>query len=244
MSWISAMVRSSSARYFDVASICQVSSPTKRGGATVAVAGMAPISRVTSASLRDACGVSGAVDVTKMGVPFPPGNSRLNIWSTWRALAVSGSTLESVVVNLTPTAGSASRTMKRPLTMATMAGRRITKCDSRYHPPDCSTWSAASLRARQRLGARAFTRFPSRASTAGSTPTATTAAISATTRPPKPMENRKSWGKIMSAASAAPTVTALNSTLVPAVRMVTDRASSPGPVRAISSRYRDTMSRL
>ncbi len=87
-------------------------------------------------------------------------------------------------------------------------------------------------------------RRPSRASTAGSTSRATAAAISATSTPARPMENRKRWGKTISPASAAATVIAEKSTLLPAVCSVRARASRPGPLLAISSRYLEVIRRL
>ena len=54
--------------------------------------------------------------------------------------------------------------------------------------------------------------------------------------PARPIENRKRCGKTISPASAAATVTALKSTLRPAVWSVRVRASRPGPRAASSSR--------
>ena len=122
------------------------------------------------------------------------------------------------------------------VTMATRAGRRMTAWDRRYQKPEVTSSSACSLRLRQDFGASELMRVPSRASTAGSTTSATVAATIATITPPTPIENRKRCGKSIRPASAAATVAALNSTLLPAVRRVRSRASRPGPWAAISSR--------
>ena len=62
------------------------------------------------------------------------------------------------------------------------------------------------------------------------------AAISATITPARPIEKRKRCGKTISPARAAATVTALKSTLRPAVWSVRASASRPGPCAASSSR--------
>ena len=124
---------------------------------------------------------------------------------------------------------------------ATAPGRRITARERRYQKPDCSCAASRRRAARQRRGLSAFTRGPSTASRAGSSVSATSAATSATSAPPMPMEKRKRWGNTSSEDSAAATVTAENSTVRPAVRIVATSARRVSCVRSSSSRKRETM---
>ena len=155
---------------------------------------------------------------------------------TWRALALVGSTLASTDVKLMPRAGSATITSTAAVTAATTPGRRMTALERRYQKPEVTGWSASSLRRLRNLGAPLLMRVPSSARTAGSTSRAIAAAIRATITPARPIENRKRCGKTISPARAAATVTALKSTLRPAVCRVRASASRPGPRAAISSR--------
>ena len=76
----------------------------------------------------------------------------------------------------------------RALRVATGNGRRITKRESRYQKPFSSTSASASARRCRNFGAPALTRVPSRVSTAGSTVSEISAANSATSAPPRPIE--------------------------------------------------------
>ena len=60
--------------------------------------------------------------------------------------------------------------------------------------------------------------------------------MSATIVPPIPIEYRKRCGNTSREASAAATVSELNSTVRPAVAIVRRSASAPGPTAASSSR--------
>ena len=62
--------------------------------------------------------------------------------------------------------------------------------------------------------------------------------------PARPIEEMAGIGKSSSAPSAAVTVAALKRTVRPAVVRVLAMTADPGPVIAVSSRYRETMSRL
>ena len=123
-----------------------------------------------------------------IALPGPGGKSSLSWVSTWRLILSAGSTVASTVVNLMPRNGSPASSSTSALSAATGPGRRITKRDSRYQKP-CSVGrdSRSRVRCSQR-GASEFTRWPSRTSTAGSTTSATNAAISATIEPPRPIE--------------------------------------------------------
>ena len=79
---------------------------------------------------------------------------------------------------------------------------------------------------------------------AGSSVRAAPAAESAVTMPPIPIDCRKRSGKTVSELIATATVTALNATVRPAVRIVTVTASATSRPAATSSRKRETMNRL
>ena len=119
-------------------------------------------------------------------------------------------------------------------------GRRITACEKRYHGPSRTCAASRCIETCQRLRLSEFTRGPSTASRAGSTVSDTTAAVSATSRPPTPIENRKRRSNTISDAIAAATVTALNATVRPAVRSVARSASLVSEPVASSSRKRET----
>ncbi len=155
---------------------------------------------------------------------------------TWRAVALVGSTLASTEVKLMLRAGRATTTSTVAVTAATLPGRRMTALESRYQKPEVTASSACSLPRLRKPGAPLLMRRPSTASTAGRTIRAMPAAIRATITPARPIENRKRCGKTISPARAAATVTALKSTLRPAVWSVRVSASRPGPRAAISSR--------
>lgn len=69
----------------------------------------------------------------------------------------------------------------------------------------------------------------------------TTIAMRAARLPARPIEYRKRWGKTSSERSAAATVSALKSTVRPAVRMVRATAARGSRPPASSSRKRETM---
>jgi hypothetical protein len=133
--------------------------------------------------------------------------------------------------NGTPSAISAAA-----LRNATLLGRAITKCESRYQKPDSSGRASRSAARCSRAGASALTRGPSSASSAGRTTSASIAATRATIAPASPIEKRKSCGKIVSEARAPATVTELKRTVRPAVATVRRSASAPKPRSAVSSR--------
>ena len=122
------------------------------------------------------------------------------------------------------------------VTSAIRPGKRMTKRESRYQKPSVMTADSRSRRRCRRAGASAFTRRPSSTSTAGSTVSEIRPESSATNAPPTPIEFRKFCGKSISEPVAPATVTEENSTVRPAVARVRRMASTPGPVRAISSR--------
>ena len=76
----------------------------------------------------------------------------------------------------------------RALSVAIGTGRRITKRESRYQKPCSSGRASASARRCRKRGASELTRVPSRVSTAGSTVSEISAANSATSDPPSPIE--------------------------------------------------------
>ncbi len=67
-------------------------------------------------------------------------------------------------------------------------GKRITSCERRYQKPSWARRASRSARRARNAGVSELTRSPSRASTAGSTIRAIAAAISATKKPPIPIE--------------------------------------------------------
>ena len=67
-------------------------------------------------------------------------------------------------------------------------GARITSCERRYQKPSCAGRASRSARRARNAGVSEFTRGPSSVSTAGSTISAIAAAISATQKPPIPIE--------------------------------------------------------
>ena len=71
---------------------------------------------------------------------------------------------------------------------ATGTGRRMIVCDRRYQKPPRSPEASRWIDSCQRRGLSAFTRGPSAARMAGSSVVATSAAISAHTSPPTPIE--------------------------------------------------------
>ena len=136
-------------------------------------------------------------------------------------------------------APSAIRSTAAPVAKPT--GRRMTRWEWRYQKPLRSARASRAIASFQRRGPPAFTRSPSIPSSAGSSVSETTAAISAHSIPPTPMEYRKRWRKTISAASAAATVIALKATTRPAVRSVVRSAASRSEPAASSSRKRLTM---
>jgi len=108
----------------------------------------------------------------------------------------------------------------------------MTMCERRYQTPLCMAVS----RWRQRLGANRSMRWPSTISSAGSAVSEMRPAPSAVSEPLIAIEYRKRWGKTSSESIAAATVSELNTTVRPAVRIVRSSASRPAPSRPISSR--------
>jgi hypothetical protein len=88
------------------------------------------------------------------------------------------------------------------------------------------------------------TRDPSTDSRAGKLISAPSMAIDTTATPPYANERRKYSGKISKADSATATMSPLNATVRPAVCTVRAIACSVPSPAAISSRNRETMSRL
>ena len=150
--------------------------------------------------------------------------------STWRALALAGSTLALTGRNLIDANGIPSAISAPALSAAIRPGRRITKRDSRYQKPAARGRASRSAARCRRLGASALTRGPSTVSSAGSTTSASAAAISATSAPAIPIEYRNRCGKIASDAIAAATVSELNRIVRPEVSSVRRSALTPKPL--------------
>jgi len=94
------------------------------------------------------------------------------------------------------------------------------------------TGAGAGRRAIRRRNGRmdsALTRWPSTASRAGRTVSAPTIATSTAAMPPKPIERRKTCGKISRLPREIPTVSPENATVRPAVVMVARSAVSTSP---------------
>ena len=170
-----------------------------------------------------------------IGAVWSEGKSRSSASWTTRAEWSVGSTDASTPVNWTRVNGIPIAISSTAAPIAIGAARRITSRDSRYQPP-------APVAARARPTRSELIRGPSAASSAGSRISDTAAAISATSMPPMPIENRNRCGKTISDASAAATVTALNRTVRPAVTIVVRSATAVlSPWRSISSRKREMM---
>ena len=116
------------------------------------------------------------------------GNSVSSASSTTRAEWSRGSTLASTPVNLTPRNGSPSTISSAAAPAAIGTGRRMTRCESRYQKPPRSPEASRCSAAWKRFGLSAFTRGPSAARIAGSSVSDTSAAISAQSTPPTPIE--------------------------------------------------------
>ena len=170
------------------------------------------------------------------GVVRLGGKSRSSASETIRAWLSAGSTRASTDVKSTRRNGRPRTIIRVADAAATRPGRRITKRDRRYQKPDSAGRASASLARLSRRGASALTRCPSSVSTAGSSTSATVAAISDTSIPPSPIEYRNFCGKTSSDASAAATVSDENRTVRPAVFSVRRIATIPGPCSASSSR--------
>ena len=167
----------------------------------------------------------------------PGGNSARSASSTWRALAVVGSTLALTGRNLIDAKnGIPSAISATALSVAILPGRSITNRDSRYHKPDSAGRASRSAARWSHPGASALTRGPSTASSAGSTDSASDAAIRATSAPAIPIEYRNRCGKIVSEAIAAATVSELKTIVRPDVSSVRRSASTPKPRITDSSR--------
>ncbi len=158
------------------------------------------------------------------------------MWSwTTRLDAVAGSTRSSGRPKFTFRNGAPSRRSSATIPIAIGPGRRMTTVARRCQNP---VPSALGFR---RHSTSESTRLPRTAMNAGSTTTAASAASATTAMPAYANDRRKYSGNTSSAASETPTVSALNSTVRPAVS--TDRTTAScieSPFRT-SSRYLDTM---
>ncbi len=174
-----------------------------------------------------------ALTASTTGVESAPAKSRAITLETVAALLSAGSTDASIPLQRIPSAGVASATSATTVTTATVPGCRITAWARRYQRP---------------LSAGPGFTFPRRCpvsmNSAGRRTTVDAPAISATTSPPTPIEIRKRCGKTVRHAIAAATVTALKTTVRPAVRIVRRTASGTSAPRPSSSRKRDTHNRL
>ena len=135
-----------------------------------------------------------------------PGKSRAIASETVRALWPAGSTDASMPLQRIPRAGAARARSTTAVSAATTPGRRITARARRYQRPLPSGPGLTFPRRR-----------PISTSSAGKKTTVPAAATSATTSPPRPIETRKRCGNTVRHAIAAAMVTALNSTVRPAV---------------------------
>ena len=166
----------------------------------------------------------------------PGGNSVRSAASTRYALALVGSTLAFAGWNVIDANGTPSAINAAALSSAIRRGRAITALENRYQNPDSAGRASRSAARWSRFGARALTRGPSSASTAGNTTSASVAATRVTTAPASPIENRKFCGKMVNEASAAATVSELKRIVRPDVASVRRSASAPKPWTADSSR--------
>ena len=116
-------------------------------------------------------------------------------------------------------------TMTSAVTTAIAPGRRMTACAIRYQRASarCARSFALSLT------------FHS-AKKAGASRHEAAAATRATPAPPMAIDCRKFSGNSSSVASAMATVSALKTTVRPAVAIVSRTALAPGPLRSSSSR--------
>ena len=87
--------------------------------------------------------------------PVRAGTASRSVTSTWRALALGGSTLALTVRNLIDANGIPSAISTAALITAIGAGRRMTKRDSRYQKPAARRARVAVGGALQALGRRA-----------------------------------------------------------------------------------------
>jgi hypothetical protein len=121
---------------------------------------------------------------TYSGTLRPGGNSLSSASCTTRALRSVGSTLASTPVNSIRRNGSPIAISSTAVAAAIGPGRRITACEKRYQGPACTCLASRSSASFQRFRPSAFTRGPRTASSAGSTVSDTSAAVSATSTPP------------------------------------------------------------
>ncbi len=193
----------------------------RRGCSTAAIPG----SRFTSAAKWFACAGVASWSTSWTGLSRNGGKSARITSSTWRAVALSGSTWASTEVNLSERNGIPSAIRKAALSVAIGIGRLMTNRESRYQKPLRAGAASRSARRCRKRGASALTRGPRMLRMAGRITSATPAANSATSEPPIPIEYRNRCGKTISDASAAATVSEENRTVRPAVRMVARSAS-------------------
>ena len=181
---------------------------------------------------------------TITGEPSAPGNSLAIASWTARAELLDGSTFQSTCVIRSPSTGLASASRSAVLASAIGSGLRITRREVRYQPLPVDGRALSCAARRQRCGESELTRQRSSASTAGRNTSALVPAISATRMPPIPIERRNGCGNTSRLLSTAATVAQLTATVLPALAIVRRSAASHGPAGAISSRYRETISRL
>ena len=141
-----------------------------------------------------------------------------------------GRTPASTPVHWARSVGIATRTIATAVTAAIVPGRRRTVAVIRAQ----RVWVGFGT------PARGISLVPIRANSAGRMSSATEAATRATTAPPMPIDLRNCCGKTTSESMAAATVSALNTTVRPAVDIATLIASCTSRSAPSSSRKRDT----
>lgn len=114
------------------------------------------------------------------GVVELAGNSLASVSDTCRTVELAGSTVESVPPQEIFRNGAPSASSTTTITLAKATGRRITLCARRYQAPP-SSFGAAPTLLRTRS---ALTRWPSTASSAGSTVTAAMTTTATVATPP------------------------------------------------------------
>ena len=137
--------------------------------------------------------------------------------ATLRAAALVGSTPASTEVNVMPRAGSAMISRTATVPVATIAGRRMTALDSRYQKPEVISRSASSVRRFHALGAAGVDAPPEQREHGRQHQQRDGGRDQRHHHPGEAHGNRKRWGNMPSSGSAAATVIAENSTLLPAV---------------------------
>ena len=162
------------------------------------------------------------------GVVAAPPNSRSEASDSTRALWPAGTASAPTGVQFTVRAGSATASITAAVATAITPGRRMTACAMR-----CQRSSAAADCLRASL-------WPQSASRAGETSSEAMPATMATLAPARPMDCAKPSGNSVSVPSAAATVAAEKTIVLPAVFIVVTTAACGSAPLASSSRNRVT----